>query len=200
MSSDKIGCDNLDQLARDGTDEGTVLEALAVCLAEDVRRFALARCGDSRADVEDITQDAMLAAQRYLSSFRGDASLRTWMYKLVMSACSRRRRGRKNDPALHRPLEHAEEVGTGGSDPELDALVSERLAALRGAMQELRDEDRELLGAAEWEEQSMEQIARRFALTVPAVKSRLFRVRRQLRERVQQRFADPAAPADGEGG
>ena len=98
-------CENLDhQLLQHGemSDE-TLMEAVARCLGEDVKRFAMARCGDGRQDVEDISQDALLAAQRYLSSFRGEASLRTWLYKLVLSACSRRRRGRKNDPHLHRP-------------------------------------------------------------------------------------------------
>jgi RNA polymerase sigma-70 factor (ECF subfamily) len=135
----------------------------------------------------------MLAAQRYLSSFRGDASLRTWLYKLVMSACSRHRRGRKNDPGLHRSLEDAPQHAQVESiDPEVSLMISERLGALEQALGELRAEDRDLLSAAEWEGLSLEQVAQRYDLSVSAVKSRLFRIRRQLKETVTTRFAAQA--------
>lgn len=191
-SSKKV-CDNLEQkLQQEGVDE-SLLESVAQCLADDVKRFALARCGDGRGDVEDISQDAMLAAQKYLSTFRGEATLRTWLYKLVLSACSHRRRGRKNDPNLHRSLEDAAITPGDPSDPEVVLLMSERLSALQQAMDELREDDRELLSAAEWEGLSMEDVGRRFGLSVPAVKSRLFRIRKQLKELVQARFSGNTA-------
>jgi RNA polymerase sigma-70 factor (ECF subfamily) len=192
MVDDKKVCDNLDQRVLEGEVDESLMEAVARCLGEDVKRFAIARCGGARSDVEDITQDAMLAAQRYLSTFRGDASLRTWLYKLVLSACSRRRRGRKNDPHLHRSLEDAPLLSGGAepdpSDPEVVLLISERLEALEQALNELREADREMLAAAEWEGLSLEQLAQRTGLTVSAVKSRLFRIRRQLKEMVKARF------------
>jgi RNA polymerase sigma-70 factor (ECF subfamily) len=187
----KTGCENLDQKIQEGEFDQQLMDSIAQCLSEDVRRFALSRCGDGRADVEDITQDAMMAAQRYLSSFRGDASLRTWLYKLVMSACSRHRRGRKNDPALHRSLEDApQHAQVEPVDPEVSLMISERLGALEQALGDLRAEDRDLLSAAEWEGLSLEQVAKRYDLTVSAVKSRLFRIRRQLKDSVTSRFAD----------
>jgi len=188
----QAGCDNLDEKVREDPLDESLMESVARCLRDDVMRFARAKCGDSRSDVEDITQDALLAAQRYLESFRGDASLRTWLYKLVTSACSRRRRGRKNDPGLHRPLEETAPPPAASVDPEVQLLMAERLDALQQAMGSLKDEERALLAAVEWEGQSMEQLAEREGLTVPAVKSRLFRIRRQLRELVLARFEAPA--------
>jgi len=183
-------CEDLDRLVQEGaTDETELMEAVATCLGEEIRRFAQARCGSARGDVEDISQDVLLAAQRYLSSFRGEASLRTWLYRLVLSACSRRRRGRKNDPKLHRPLD---EVGAlepaHATDPEAELLVSERLVALQAAIGELRPEDRELLAAVEWQGQSLQEAGERFGLTVPAMKSRMFRIRQQLKELVAAKF------------
>ena len=192
MASDKPGCDNLDQRVLEGELDGSVMDAVARCLADDVMRFAASRCGDGRADLEDISQDALLAAQRYLGSFRGEASLRTWLYKLVLSACSRRRRGRKDDPALHRPLEDAS-TAADPADPEVVLLISERLGALERALAELRPEDREMLSSVENDDLPLEEVAKRTGLTVPAVKSRLFRIRRQLRERVAARFGETAA-------
>ena len=45
-----------------------------------------------------------------------------------------------------------------------------------------------MLAAVEWEGLSLEQVAQRHDLTVSAVKSRLFRIRRQLRDMVVERF------------
>lgn len=185
-------CDNLDKRVREGDVDSSLLDEVARCLSEEVLRFTLARCGDRTGDAEDITQDAMLAAQRYLGSFRGDASLRTWLYKLVLSACSHRRRGRKNDPALHRSLDADTGMELSEADPanpEVVLLISERLGALEEALQTLNPADRQLLAAAEWEDLSLEQVGERHGLSVSAVKSRLFRIRRRLRDQIQERFA-----------
>lgn len=191
MTNQKPSCENLDRRILDGDADDSLMEAVAHCLSEDVKRFALARCGPGRGDVEDIVQDALLAAQRYLGSFRGEASLRTWLYKLVLSACSRQRRGQKNDPHLHRPLDEAGAVAAAVS-PEVELMVSERLAALQRALDELRPGDRELLAATEWEGETLEAVGRRHGLSVSAMKSRLFRIRQQLRERVQAEFGEAA--------
>jgi RNA polymerase sigma-70 factor, ECF subfamily len=185
--SGPTNCDNLDRLVQEGEDENALFEAVVTCLGEDIRRFAQTRCGNTRSDIEDISQDVLVAARRYLSSFRGESSLRTWLYQLVLSACSRRRRGRKNDPNLHRALEEAEPIPD-PVDPEIALLVSERLTALGEAIQTLKLEDREMLAAAEWHEQSLLEVAQKYDLTVPAVKSRLFRIRRQLKERIEAKF------------
>jgi RNA polymerase sigma-70 factor (ECF subfamily) len=184
-------CDNLEQELLQGREPSALMEAVAACLGEEIRRFAEARCGSRRGDLEDISQDVLLAAHRYLGSFRGEASLRSWLFRLVLSACSRRRRGRKNDPALHRPLE--EEGGEAGAsevaNPEMVLMISERLSALQAAMAELRSEDQELLREVEWEGSSLEEVGRRHGLTVPAMKSRMFRIRRQLKHLVSRKFA-----------
>jgi RNA polymerase sigma-70 factor (ECF subfamily) len=180
---DRTDCENLDQRFLEGADETELLESVAHCLGEEIKRFAIARCGSSRGDVEDISQDVLLAARLYLKSFRGEASLRTWLYRLVLSACSRRRRGRKNDPSLHAPLEDTEPTPD-VADPEMVLMIGERLAALRQAMDGLRPEDRAMLAAVEWEGRSLQQVGEGLGLSVPAMKSRLFRIRRQLREKL----------------
>jgi RNA polymerase sigma-70 factor, ECF subfamily len=179
----KPSCEDLDARIRSGEGDETLFEAIAECLAEDVKRFAQVRCGRSKSDVEDITQDALLAAKRYLDTFRGEASLRTWLYRLVVSACSRQRRGRKNDPHLHRSLDAAESLED-ASDPETEAFVAERIATLEAAIQKLRPEDQRLLSEVEWDGLSLEKVAELRDLTVPAVKSRMFRIRKQLRDLV----------------
>ena len=194
MVDSKNQCDNLDQRVRDGELDQSLFAAIAQCLGEDVRRFAMTRCGDVGGDVDDISQDALVAAQRYLGSFRGDASLRTWLYRLVISACSRRRRGRKNDPNLHRPLDTAEQLAEGDDhgrlNPEVEVMMAEKIKALEEAINTLKPEDRQLLAAVEWEGLSLAQAGERHDLTVSAVKSRMFRIRQHLKDRVQARYGE----------
>ncbi len=196
MADAKHQCDNLDQRIREGNLDQSLFSAIAHCMGDDVRRFAAARCGDVGGDVEDISQDALLAAQRYLGGFRGDAFLRTWLYRLVISACSRRRRGRKNDPNLHRSLDVAENMADDGGalDPEVEVMMAEKLEALEQAIAELRPQDRELLAAVEWEGLSLAEVGERHDLSVSAMKSRMFRIRQQLKEKVQGRFAEEQQP------
>lgn len=197
MADTKDQCDNLDQAIREGNLDESLFSAIAHCMGDDVRRFAAARCGDVGGDVEDISQDALLSAQRYLHGFRGDASLRTWLYRLVISACSRRRRGRKNDPNLHRSLDVAENMAeerSGTPDPEVEVMMAEKLKALEQAITSLRPQDRELLAAVEWEGLSLAEAGERHDLSVSAVKSRMFRIRQQLKEKVQGQFAEEQQP------
>jgi RNA polymerase sigma-70 factor (ECF subfamily) len=181
-------CEHLDQRILSGGRESALMEALATCFAEEIRRYARSRCGERRSDVEDISQEVLLAAQTYLRTFRGDASLRTWLFRLVLSACSRRRRGRKNDPRLHRSLEEAGSL-PGDADPEASLLINERLGALAEALKELKPADRTLLREVEWKGLTLAEVGRRHGLSVPAVKSRMFRIRRQLKDLVSAKFA-----------
>jgi len=189
MSKKKVTCDNLDQLVHEGEVDDAMYEALARCLEDDLKRFARTRCGTSRSDVEDITQDALLAARQYLGSFRGEASLRTWLFRLVISACSRRRRGQKNNPNLHLSLDQVEPSPV-YENPEISLMVNERLDALRQAIDKLRPRDREMLSKVEWQGLSLAQVAQQHDLTVPAVKSRMFRIRQQLKELMRETFPE----------
>ncbi len=193
----KTNCENLDLEVLAGKSATALMDAVAACLGDELRRFAEARCG-SRGDAEDISQDALLAAHRYLSGFRGEAALKTWLYRLVVSACSRRRRGRKNDPKLHKPIDDAAPISAERVDPEVEVMLGERLAALEAAMAELRPEDRELLSETEWQELSLAEVAKRHKLTVPAVKSRMFRIRKQLKELVSAKFEASRPGASGD--
>ena len=44
------------------------------------------RYATNQADAEDILQEALLRASRYLENYRGECKLRTWLYRLVVNA------------------------------------------------------------------------------------------------------------------
>ena len=56
--------------------------------AHSGRLFSVAcRMVGNTADAEDLLQEIFLTAHRKLESFRGDASLGTWLYRLAMNQC-----------------------------------------------------------------------------------------------------------------
>lgn len=60
----------------------------------------LRRLGATPSDLDDLTQEVFLGTFRALKSFRGEAELQTWLYRLCVTATSRRHRKNKIQDAL----------------------------------------------------------------------------------------------------
>jgi RNA polymerase sigma-70 factor (ECF subfamily) len=60
----------------------------------------LRKLGTRPDDIEDAAQEVFMQFFRYLSSFRGDAELKTWLYRLCMTEARRARRRRRLSAAL----------------------------------------------------------------------------------------------------
>lgn len=91
----------------------TDAQLLAAHRDGDARAFAelVARHGDrlwslavrtlgGPADAADVVQEALVNAHRRAGSFRGDASVRTWLHRIVVNACLDRLRQDRNRPAV----------------------------------------------------------------------------------------------------
>ena len=89
-------------------DVSTDLELARRCQEGDVEAFETVyhrharrlynlaiRMADSRHEAEDLLQEVFLHAYRKLGSYRGEASLGTWLYRLGVNHCLDRRRGRQ---------------------------------------------------------------------------------------------------------
>ncbi len=122
-------------------------------------------------DAEDAVQATFVRAFRALPRFRGQSSVRTWLYRIAtneaLSMLRRRREG-----ADWREESHGAPDETGG--------VVERLA-VRAALGRLTPAHRAILVLRLWEELSYEEIAAVLGISLPAVKMRLNRARGQFR-------------------
>jgi len=76
----------------------------------------------NRADAEDAAQDALLAAFKHLSQFRGEAQLSTWLTAIVMNCV--RMQMRKRSRHIHISLESR--IGEGQEYPLSEILVDDR--------------------------------------------------------------------------
>ena len=146
--------------------------------------FLRQRCGNAR-DADDATQDAFEAAARYLSGYRGETPLKNWLYRLASSACVRMRRGRKNDHKLHDSFEEGQSSGVERMGRAVEAMLEARLSPLKKAMDGLASVDRAVLLLRDGEELSTREVAEALQLSEPAVKARLHRARKAVKQQVE---------------
>jgi len=184
---DRSAPDEHELIARARGGDAHALEELLEAQQGRVYRFGLRMCGDAE-DARDVLQDTLLAAARGIGEFRGDASLSSWLYSIARSHCGKRRRRSKFAPERELSLDaEAPEAAFGGGDtasPEAVLAGREIEAALAGAIAELEPTYREVLVLRDVEGLTAPEVAQVLGLGVPAVKSRLHRARRSVRERV----------------
>ena len=179
----KLACKPDDLRERVARGDPTILADLFTCFRTDLMGFLRQRCGNT-GDADDALQDAFVAATRFLSGYRGDTPLKNWLYRLAGSACTRMRRGRKNDPKLHCAYDDAAPPSAGSQEREFESMLEARLSPLQEALDTLNATDRAVLMLRDGEQLSAREVAKALSLTEAAVKSRLHRARKAVQIRL----------------
>jgi RNA polymerase sigma-70 factor, ECF subfamily len=154
---------------------GRILRAVA----DPALRFGRSFCRHDQ-DAEDVMQDVLTSLARSLGSFRGDAALSTWAYRVARRACLRRRT-RASLPL--EPLDPIEAARHPDGEPGPERGYERRQLARRieAAIAALPRPQREVLVLRDVEGLSAAEVGRVLGLTDRAVKSRLHRARLALR-------------------
>lgn len=149
------------------------------------------------AEAEDALQDAYLAAYRSLAGFRGEASLATWLTRVVANECTARlrKRARRDNiipilSAHELPMELEDETmdrtARDDDSPEQATARAELGALLERKIDALPDAFRVVFVLRCVEELSVEETAASLGLPEATVRTRLFRARGLLRESLAQ--------------
>ena len=146
----------------------------------------LTRLMGSSEGVEDLAQDAFLRLYRSLQSFRGDAQLSTYLYRIVVNVAhdARRRRGFKSrSEAAMRVDDAGWEERLPSPDRSAEQQLGDRQLAefVEEALGKLRPVERAVLVLYHQEELSYEEIAQTLRLPVNTVRTHLHRGRAHLR-------------------
>jgi len=147
-------------------------------------------------EARDLTQETFLRAFQSIDRFRGDSSLKTWIYRIAINQARNRwrwwrRRKRDVTVSLDATDEYRDKplAATLPSDnspsPEQETLAHEREAQLREALQGLRRSYREAVILRDVEGFSYEEIARTLQISIGTVKSRISRGRLELRHQLE---------------
>ena len=147
-------------------------------------------------EARDLTQETFLRAFQSVSRFRGDADLKTWIYRIAINQARNRWRWwkrRRRDVTVslddnrgpsEQPLS-ASLRNEDAPDPEQETLAREREGQLRGALLGLRSAYREAVILRDVEGFSYEEIATTLEISIGTVKSRLSRGRLELRRKLE---------------
>jgi RNA polymerase sigma-70 factor (ECF subfamily) len=153
----------------------------------------LLRIAGSREDAADAVQDAFVQAYLKLESFRGDAQFFTWLYRIAMNMALSRRRRRRPVGSLEAVKSSAgEEPMDAAAGPDGRLLATERAEQVQTALADLGEQHRKILVLRELEGCSYEVIADILELPVGTVRSRLFRARLQLRQKLRSLWGEEA--------
>ena len=161
----------------------------------------VARLVDDPADAADAVQEVFLKVFRKVGWFRGESSLKTWIYRIAVNEARNQRRWfgrhRKREVGLDPPP--GESVGCGDwlEDPRRSpyeiALDHETRALIEDALKEVSPSFRAALVLREIEGLSYEEIAQILEISLGTVKSRILRGREALRRSLGARLeASPA--------
>jgi RNA polymerase sigma-70 factor (ECF subfamily) len=147
---------------------------------------------------DTLTQECFLRAFQKRGSFRGEASVETWLIRIAVNLARDNARNRRM--AFWRNLFHparqaeAEAAVLRASDPrpspERAVLAREQLAAVGSVLKRLSPQQRSVFSLRFFEEMTLEEIAEAMDLEIGTVKAHLFRavstVRKRLKEQNQK--------------
>ena len=188
------------------TAEDQFLERLRLGEAAAFERLVAEHSGDVYAllyrltsdaeEARDLTQETFLRAFQSINLFRGDANLKTWIYRIAVNQARNRWRWwrrRKRDVTVSLDAtddRHTQPLGAtlrndDAVDPEQETLAHEREGQLRDALLGLRQSYREAVILRDVEGFSYEEIADTLEISIGTVKSRISRGRLELRRKLE---------------
>jgi RNA polymerase sigma-70 factor (ECF subfamily) len=139
----------------------------------------LSRVTGDRQAAEDLVQDIFVRVLKYRATYRDDGSFETWVYRIARNARADYFRTRRPAEPLAADAFERPESGAG---PARQLEATRERARLRRALMLLREDKRELIVLARFQGMKHDRIAELLGIEVGAVKVRIHRALRELRE------------------
>lgn len=135
-------------------------------------------------EAEEAAQEAFIRAFTRLDSYNPAHKFSTWLLSITSNYCIDQLRKRRaillsiDEPLPPHPALSADQE----KRPESQLIMNEQQAMVQSLLEELAPDYRQAVVLRYWHELSYEEIAEMMDTTVSAIKSRLFRARKQLAE------------------
>jgi RNA polymerase sigma-70 factor (ECF subfamily) len=162
----------------------------------------IGRLMDDPSDADDVVQEVFLKVFRNIGMFRGDSSLKTWVYRIAVNEARNHRRWFSRHRRQEVGLD-AESGETGayqdylpdpGPSPFEAALDHETQALIEDALSQVNPKFRVALVLREMEGLSYEEISEILDVSLGTVKSRILRGRDALKKQLASRLEPVSAP------
>ncbi|MDQ2747633.1 MAG: sigma-70 family RNA polymerase sigma factor [Acidobacteriota bacterium] len=173
--------------------DAQAFDTLVLRFSSDIYAL-LFRLTQDAEEAADLTQETFLSALKAVKKFRGEADLKTWLYRIAINESRNRfrwwkRRFRGKTDSLDAPIGDGEKslsetIAGNFADPETAILQREREKYLTKAVNDLPEIFREAVILCDIEGLSYEEIAATLAINLGTVKSRIARGREELRKKL----------------
>jgi RNA polymerase sigma factor (sigma-70 family) len=147
-------------------------------------------------DVEEAVQEAFMKAYHALPRFRLESPFRPWLLTIVANEARNRRKSAARRARLALRVAEDRPSGDAAPSPEVAVLEREERERLLDAVNEMREEDRMVIGCRYFLGLSERETAETLHIPPGTVKSRLARSLKRLRERLESQ-APKEVGADG---
>jgi RNA polymerase sigma-70 factor (ECF subfamily) len=182
--------DSKELVAQCRAGDRVAVEQLVQVYQPQLFRLALSILDDGsqngRADAQEATQDALMAALRSLDSYRGEAKLSTWLYSITVNLCRNRLRSRKRRQRMRKLFERlTTPIDDAPVQPERMIAQKQAASGLFEIVQTLNEKHRLPVILRYYHECSIGEIARILDIPEGTVHSRLNTARRRMRNRLE---------------
>jgi RNA polymerase sigma-70 factor (ECF subfamily) len=163
--------------------DARALEALVQAHHPAVYRMALSLLDDP-AEADEAAQESLIAAVRGLASFRGEAALTAWLYRITLNVCRGQLRKRLTRERLQRLWRSVMRVEAAVVHPEAVAVQNDADRRLWAVVQALPEREREAVVLRYYHQLLIGEMARVLAVTERTVHNRLHAAHERLRARL----------------
>ena len=171
------GASESELIARCRAGDRSAFEALMNVHMDRVASVARRFLSDEH-EALDVTQEAVVALFRILPTWREEAQLFTWLYRTTVNLCSKRLRSRRKSVPVAR-----QEPSVSMPDPAQGAELTE---AIEEALESLSERQRDVFILCHEQGVPLSEIAKRWGLSLGAVKSHLHRALVVLRDKTKK--------------
>jgi RNA polymerase sigma-70 factor (ECF subfamily) len=152
----------------------------------------LSRMVRDQSEIEDIVQDSFIKAYRAINNFRGDSAFYTWLYRIGINTAKNHlvklgKRPKAMNEVDIEEIENFEDAPDlrNHETPESSMMSSEIVASVNQTIAALPSELREAISLREMDGLSYEEIADLMNCPIGTVRSRIFRAREVIAEKLK---------------
>ena len=161
----------------------------------------VSRLVHDHAEVQDVTQEAFIKAYRGLKNFRGDSAFYTWLYRISINTAKNHLASMSRKVTEGTDIADAEHFESAAAlhdiaDPQRELLTDEVSETVQQTIMSLPDELKAAITLRELKGMSYEEIAEVMECPIGTVRSRIFRAREAIEQKLHPLVDETGSPVN----